>query len=148
MRYGLKALAAALLAFLPAGAFAQGWNAAYGPVVTASSGGVDAGVTTATLAAPTGGASWFVTGLEITGATATASSNVPCTVTGLQGGTMTLTQTVALVPATTAGPVPPVVIAFAMPLSGAPATAIVFSCPSFGSGNLKAAIAIHGVLIR
>ncbi len=117
------------------------------PVISASSGDVAAATATATLAAPNAG-SWEITQLEITGANATASTNVVCTVTGLMGGTMTIDVPVAIIELTTAPVTPTLVIPFNGGLTALPATAVVFSCPSFGSGNLHAAINIHGILVH
>jgi hypothetical protein len=120
-----------------------------GPVTTASSGDVTAAVSTATLAAPTGSGispagTWYVTMLEVTGNQATSAASVVCTITGLLGGTMTLDIPVTVI----ATPNPVTMLNFPGGLAGNPGTAIVFSCPSMGSGNLHAAINIHGVLIR
>jgi hypothetical protein len=123
-------------------------NLSSSPVITASSGDVAAATATATLAAPNSG-SWEITQLEIWGANATASSNVVCTITGLMGGTMTIDVVVSLIPATTA-PITnnPIYLPFNGGLTGLPGTAVVFSCPSMGSGNLHAAINIHGILVH
>jgi hypothetical protein len=120
-----------------------------GPATTASSGDVTAAVSTATLAAPTGSgvspaATWYVTGLEVTGNQATSAASVVCTITGLLGGTMTLDIPVTVI----ATPSLPISQNWPGGLAANPGTAVVFSCPSMGSGNLHAAINIHGVLIR
>lgn len=146
----------ALVALLFAGAVASA-NAQVtreslvaGAVVTASSGDVAAAVATATLAAPlaTGGISpagaWYVTGIEVTGNQATAAASVVCTITGLVGGTMTLDVPTTVI----ATPMTPIVINWPGGLQGNTGTAIVFSCPSMGSGNLHAAISVHGVIVR
>lgn len=121
-----------------------------GPVVTASSGDVSAATATATLPAPTAGY-WQVTQLELSGVTATASTNVVCTVTGLLGGTMTFDVTVSVIPtaASAAASTPTTyVIPFSGGISGTLATAVVFSCPTFGSGNAHASINMHGFIIH
>jgi hypothetical protein len=126
----------------PASAQIAAPNLSSQPVITASSGAVSAATATATLAAPASG-SWEITQLEITGATATAASAVACTVTGLMGGTMTLGVIVG-----TIATAPPQVISFNGGLSAIPGTAVVFSCPTFGSGNVNAALNIHGILVH
>lgn len=132
---------------LPAFAQVTPPNLSSQPVITASSGDVAAATATATLAAPASG-SWEVTQLEITGANATASTNVVCTITGLMGGTMTIDVPVAIIELTTAPVTPTIVMPFNGGLSALPGTAVVFSCPSFGSGNLHAAINIHAILVH
>ena len=139
-------LLAALLAFAPAAAFAQALS--YGPAETASSGDVTAAVSTATLAAPTGNATWAITGLDIEGAYATTPAIIVCTVTGVQGGTMTLDVPTGLITMVAAIIQPPIQFQWAVPLSAVPATAVVFSCPSFGTGNTHASINIHAILIH
>jgi hypothetical protein len=142
-------LLAALLALAgpPSAALAQG-ALTYGPAEAASSGDVSAAVSTATLAAPTGNATWAITGLNIEGAYATTPSIVVCTVTGMQGGTMTLDVPVGLITMVASIIQPPLQFAWAIPLSAVPATAVVFSCPSFGTGNTHASINIYAILIH
>lgn len=120
-----------------------------GPASTASSGDVAAAVATATLAAPTGSgispaATWYVTGFEITGTGATTAVGIPCTMTGLLGATATWDFAVAS--GATVGN--SVTYNFPGGLAGNPGTAIVLSCPSFGSGNVHAAVTLHGILSR
>lgn len=121
-----------------------------GEPAIASSGNVAAGVTTATLAAPTGSGvsptpTWYVTGFEITGGGATAGSIIACTITGLVGGTATYNYAV---PTGVAVVSPSFVMNFPGGVAGNPGTAIVFSCPSFGAGNTNSALDIRGVLVR
>ena len=139
-------LLAALLALAPMAALAQALT--YGPAETASSGDVSAAVSTATLAAPTGNAQWAVTSLDVEGAYATGASMVVCTVTGLQGGTMTLDVTVGLITLVSGIVNQPIEYQWLVPLSSNPATAVVFSCPSFGSGATHSSINIHAILIH
>jgi hypothetical protein len=139
-------LLAALLALAPFAAFAQ--SLSYGPAETASSGDVSAAVSTATLAAPTGNATWAITSLDIEGAYATGASMVVCTVTGVQGGTMTLDVSVGLITMVSGIIQPPIQFQWAIPLSAVPATAVVFSCPSFGSGATHSSINVHAILIH
>src|ERR1019366_9272847 len=124
-------LLAALLALAgPVAALAQ--QLPYGPSETASSGDVSAATATATLTATSGNASWAITSLDIEGAYATGASIVVCTVTGIQGGTMTLDVPVGLITLVSGIIQPPIQFQWAVPLSAVPATAMAFSCPTFG----------------
>jgi hypothetical protein len=141
--FGIIFLAVAAIG--PANAQVSRDMVAVGPVISASSGDVVAGVTTATLPAPTTTAStWYVTGLEVTGNQATAAASVVCTITGLLNGTMTIDFPVTVIATPLAMPV----INWPGGLAANPGTAVVFSCPSMGSGNLHSAISLHGVLVR
>lgn len=128
---------------LPAAAQAQTAQWKMGPFVTASSGDTAAGVITATLAAPTSG-SWKLTTIEINGTGATSGVGIPCTVTGLQGGTMTIDF--AVIAGATLNNSQNYL--WSDGLDGNPFTAIVASCPSFGTGNLHANITIHGAMVK
>jgi hypothetical protein len=88
------------------------------------------------------GRTTFITGFEITGAGATAASNILVTVTGTISGTLNYYVTV---PAgtTTSIAFPPVEFTRPIPASGTN-TAIVVNVPSFGSGNTAAAVTAHG----
>lgn len=111
------------------------------PSATASD--VDAAaILVATLAAPTNGAAWIVTGLEITGCSATTGTAVAATLTGLSGGTLDIAVAVGAL----ATPAPPIIMKWDNGLQGLPNTAIVLTVASFGSGNAKAAAAVHAVL--
>lgn len=145
MRHLRSKLLAAILLAAPLPALADGFP--YGGALTASSGDVAAAVATATLAAPTLG-QWAITGLEINGAYATAGSVVVCTVTGIVNGTMTIDVPVGLIAMTAGVPQAPITYSWPIALLANPTTAVVFSCPSFGSGATHSSINIHGVLLR
>jgi hypothetical protein len=140
-------LLAALLALAgPVAALAQ--TLPFGPVETASSGNVAAAVATATLAAPSGNGTWAITSLDIEGAYATGAAMKTCTVTGIQGGTMTIDVAVGLVTLVSGIITPPIQYQWTVPLSAVPGTAVVFSCPSFGTGATASSINIHGILLH
>lgn len=120
---------------------ATGPNASPQTILTYSSGDVSAATATATMPAPAPAQVWNVTGLDIFGNSATGTSNVVCTVTGLQGGTQTIDINIGLISTNVQ---PPVSQQFACPKTGIAGTAIVFSCPTFGAGNTHAAIDISG----
>jgi hypothetical protein len=109
--------------------------------VSAASGNVANAAATATLAAQAGHTN-YVTGVQITGAGATAASVVTATITGLVGGTAS--YTVAAPAGVTTGFVP-IIITFNPPVpASAVNTAIAVSLPALGSGNTNAAVAIQG----
>jgi hypothetical protein len=110
-------------------------------ILTYSSGDVAAATATATMPAPATAQAWNVTELNIWGNSATATSNVVCTITGLQGGTVTLDVNVGAIGTNTQNPVQKV---FTCPKTGVAGTAVVFSCPSMGSGATHTAIDIAG----
>lgn len=94
----------------------------------------------ATLAAAAG-ATTYITGFEITGSGATAASVIAITVTGILGGTKTY---YLAVPAGVSVGVS-LVVEFGRPIpASALNTAIVVSVPSFGAGNVNAAVTAHG----
>jgi hypothetical protein len=115
-------------------------GAPIGNDLTASATGA-ATALTATLPG-TAGLTTFITGFEVTGAGATAASNILVTVTGTISGTLNYYLTV---PAgtTTSIAFPPVEFTRPIPASGTN-TAIVVNVPSFGSGNTAAAVTVHG----
>jgi uncharacterized membrane protein len=109
--------------------------------VNASSGNVAAATATATLAGVDDEIT-YITGFELTGAGATAASNITGTITGLAGGTMSY---VVSIPAGVTVGIEPLVVEFSMPLAASgPNTAIVVSFPSFGTGNTNAVVNAHG----
>ncbi|PWT71918.1 MAG: hypothetical protein C5B60_10315 [Chloroflexi bacterium] len=121
-------------------------SASAGGVTTASSGNVAAATATATLPAiaatsqlPAG--TWEVTAFEITASGATAAIVVSPTITGLLGGTMTLTFSA---PAGVLAGATPLIAHFNPPLDGIPGQAIVLSMPTLGSGNTNATVVLHG----
>jgi hypothetical protein len=112
-------------------------------ISTFSSGDVTAATATATMTAPSAAQSWNVTGIDIWGNYATGASVVVCTITGLQGGTQTIDVNVGVISTAVANPV---TTQYTCPKTGVAGTAVVFSCPTFGSGNTHAAIDISGFL--
>ncbi len=128
-----------------AGPFAfDGTTMAYqgnGPVVTYSSGNVAnaaANATVPAVAARTG----YLTGIEITGAGATAGGVVLATITGLLGGTVTYN---IVVPTGATTSITPLVVEWNPPLPAAAVnTAIVVSLPALGAGNTNASTVAHG----
>lgn len=112
--------------------------------ITASSGNVAAATATATIPAVVGKTS-YLSGLMISGAGATAGAVVNPTITGLAGGTMTLTYCAATGP-TVANT--PLVIDFDPDLpASAVNTAITISCPSLGAGNTNNTVVAWGYQI-
>ena len=109
--------------------------------ITASSGNVAAAVATATLA-QTPGKTTYITGFEVTGSGATAALVVIVTVTNTITGTMTYIYAAALGVAVENTPL---IVQFPKPIpANAPATTIVVSCPSLGTGNTNNAVTAHG----
>jgi multisubunit Na+/H+ antiporter MnhC subunit len=95
---------------------------------------------TATLAG-TAGKTTFISGFSVTGSGATGATSVIVTITGI-GTTMSYIVTV---PAGANANVAEMFIEFADPIpASAVNTAIVISVPSFGVGNLFAAVNAHG----
>lgn len=110
-------------------------------VTSVSSGNVAAATATATLAADAN-LFWYVTGFEIYMGGATAASVVLATITGLLGGTITIP---VQVPAIATPGVTFISAQFTQPLAGAAQnTAVVLTLPSGGTGNLNAAVTLHG----
>lgn len=109
--------------------------------VQSSSGNVAAAAAVATLAAAVGKTT-FIAGLLLTGGGATGASVVEATVTGLLGGTMTISVPV---PAGATLGIVPIAVQFNPPLpASAPDTAIVVSMASLGAGNTNAAASAWG----
>lgn len=110
--------------------------------ITATSGNVAAATATATLAG-TAGKTTYISGLQITGAGATAGSVITCTVTGLVGS-ITKSLTLVVPTGATLGIVP-MFVNFPKPIpASAVAGNIVASCPSFGTGNTNAVVNADG----
>src|SRR4030081_1651319 len=70
-------------------------NISISPIITASSGAVGNAVSTATLAAPNAGY-WEITQVEVTGTSTSGGAAVSCTITGIDGGTMTIPITIGV----------------------------------------------------
>jgi hypothetical protein len=84
----------------------------------------------------------YITGFQVTGAGATGASVIDITITGLLGGTQTFKLAIPVGAAV--GIVPLIVpLGRGIPAS-ADNTAIVVNVPSFGAGNLHAAVAAQG----
>jgi Na+/phosphate symporter len=100
-----------------------------------------ASVNTATLAAAVGHNTYLV-GFQITGGGASSAAVVACTITGLQGGTITID---VAIPGTATSQVGPVNPPLSLPLiSNGQNQAVAVSCPSFGTGNTTAAVSAEG----
>ena len=109
--------------------------------VTASSGNVANASAVATLPAVAAKTN-NLSGLLISGAGATAASVVTATVTGLLGGTMSITVPV---PAGAAVGITPIYLDFNPPLpASAVNTAIVVTLPALGAGNTNASVSAWG----
>lgn len=121
-------------------------NISISPIITASSGAVGNAVSTATLTAPNAGY-WEITQVEVTGTSTSGGAAVSCTITGIDGGTMTIPITIGVPSTTTLQPAPPQVVIFNGGLASLPQTAVVFSCPAFGAGANIAAN-IHGMIVH
>jgi hypothetical protein len=105
-----------------------------------SSGSVAAAPAVATLPAAPGKTN-FVTGIEVTGAGATAASVVIVTITGLSNTLHYILD----VPAGAVAQLTPLIIPFSPPLPGSAVnTAVSVNVPSLGAGNTNAAAVIHG----
>lgn len=86
----------------------------------------------------------YVTGFEITGGGATGASVIAATLTGLTAANVTFTYDIP-VPAGVTGGIIPLVVQFSTPIPGrGKGQAIGPNVPSFGSGNTRAAVALHG----
>jgi len=110
----------------------------------ASSGNVANATATATIPAIPGKIT-YLSGLMITGAGATAGAVVNPTITGLSGGTVTLTYTSATGAAVGNAPL---FLDFDPDLpASAPNTAIVVSCPALGTGNTNNTVIAWGYQI-
>jgi hypothetical protein len=135
-------LLASLLAFAGLiGVQAQGIGGGGFP---ANSGDVVATTATAILPADPL-ATWWVSGIEVNGNYATAASVVVCTITGMQYGTMAIDVPVGSF-ASIGSSMIPFTESWNPPISAIPATAVVFSCPSFGVGATHSSINIHATL--
>lgn len=113
-----------------------------GTVVIGDSGNLAATAGAATLPG-VAGKTTYITGFEVTGSGATAATKVLVTVTGLVGAA---TKTyVMVVPAANNTSIQPLIVQFPAPLpANAANTAIVVNLPSFGVGNLNAAVSASG----
>lgn len=110
-------------------------------ILSSSSGNVANATATATLAAAASQTT-YISGLMISGAGATAAAVVTATVTGLVGGTMSITIPV---PAGATVGIAPIYLDFNPPLPASAAnTAIVLSLPAFGAGNTNASVSAWG----
>jgi len=110
------------------------------PLVSAS-GNKAAAAAAATLAAD-GNSTVYLSGFEVSGAGATASSIIQITVTGILGGTLTY---IYVVPAGVGVVAPTWFVEFSVPIPAADVnTSIVVNVPSFGAGNTNAALVAHG----
>lgn len=115
-----------------------------GTAVGASSGSVANATASATLPAVAGKTN-YIAGLEISGSGATAASVVTATITGLLGGTQSLT--VPVVAGATLGN-GLISIKFSPPFPGSAVnTAIVVSCPALGAGNTNNVVNVRGFVI-
>lgn len=120
---------------------AGGTQPAGATALSSSSGNVAAASAVATLAGAAAQTT-YLSGLIISGAGATAASVVTATVTGLIGGTMSITVPV---PAGATLGVTPIFIEFnpSIPASAAN-TSIVLTLPSLGAGNTNASVSAWG----
>lgn len=111
-------------------------------IISATSGNVAAASATATLAG-TSGKTTYINGFIITGAGATAASNVSCSVGTLIGGV--IWNFTVVVPAGVNTAITPIVVMLpkAIP-ANATNTSISVTCPSFGAGNTNAAVNAFG----
>lgn len=110
--------------------------------IAASSGDVAAAVATATLTSSATKTA-YLQGFDINGTGATSGVGIPCTVTGVIGGTLTFDFAVI------AGATLNNAASFRFPApipASAVNTNLVVSCPSFGTGNLHASINAYGFL--
>ena len=88
------------------------------------------------------GKTTFISGFEITGAGATAGSTIAVTVTGTITGTLNYRL---VIPAGAGVAIVALIVMFSVPIpASAVNTAIVVNVPSFGAGNLDAAVVAHG----
>lgn len=107
-----------------------------------SSAVVAAAAAVATLAAPGATLTNYIEGFDVTGMGATAAVSVSVVVSGLLGGSLSFVCPV-VAGATVANPRLTVTFPHPLPASAAN-TAIVVTVPSFGAGNLAAAVAAYG----
>jgi hypothetical protein len=127
-------MVAAANPFLPTG----------GTSVTASSGNVANASAVAALPAVVSKTN-YLTSFTITASGSTAALVVNATITGLLGGTMTLTFTF---PAGVAVAATPIICAFDTPIPASAAnTAITLTLPAGGAGNTNAAVSIQGYVV-
>lgn len=112
--------------------------------LSSSSGNVAAAAAVGTLAGAAGQTT-YMSGFIISGAGATAASVVTATVTGLAGGTMSITVPV---PAGATLGITPIFVEFnpSLPASAAN-TSLVLTLPSLGAGNTNASVSIWGYRI-
>lgn len=112
-----------------------------GNAVVASSGNVANAVATATMPALAGRLN-YLNSLLVTAGGATAAAVVTCTITGLQGGTVSF---IYGAPAGAGVPATPLAASFpnSVPAS-ALNTAIAASCPALGAGNTRMVVTITG----
>lgn len=131
---GANTLAGLAIGGLPAGATAT--QASSGNVANASAAATLTGVAAKTM---------YLSGIMITGGGATAAALVNATITGLLGGTATLTVG-AVAGATLANT--PILIDFspALPAS-AVNTSIVLTVPALGAGNTNSAVTAYGYVL-
>lgn len=109
--------------------------------VTNSSGNQANAAANSTLAAAAGVYTWL-SSCQVTGAGATAASVILVTITGVQGGTITLPL---VVPAGVTTSITPLILSFVPALrSSALNTAITVNVPPFGAGNTNAASSAQG----
>jgi hypothetical protein len=109
--------------------------------VNASSGNVANAVAAASLPASVGKTN-FLTGVDVTGAGATAASVITGTISGVVGGPLDYAMAI---PAGAAVGVQPLILDFSTPLAAtAPNVAIVVSFPAFGAGNTNANVNARG----
>lgn len=112
--------------------------------VTASSGNVAAASAVATIPAVANKTA-YLTGFMITSAGSTGAAVVSPTITGLIGGTMTLTYT--SVAGVTLGN-QPLIASLPTPVPASAANiAIVLTVPSLGAGNTNAAVSAFGYYV-
>lgn len=112
--------------------------------VNNSSGNIANNTAAATLPAVAGKTN-YVTGIEVTGAGATAAAVVVATLAGLLGGTASYIITA---PAGATVAILPLVVIFDPPMpASAVNTAITLSVPALGAGNTNVAANIHGFVI-
>lgn len=131
--------AALLLAATPAAAQIPAYPP--GNAVAGNSGNVANATATATLTASAGRTN-YLNGIVVTAGGATVAAVVTCTVTGLQGGTMTFIYGAPLGVGLLATPL---MLDFSQPLpASGPNVAIVISCPALGVGNTNMAITARG----
>jgi hypothetical protein len=109
--------------------------------VTGSSGNVAAATATASLAAAPGFMN-YICGFLITGGGATGASIIQPTITGLNGGTMTMSM--GIIAGVTLNQPPLNVFLFPCQTATALNTAITLSVPSFGAGNTNATASVWG----